>query len=440
MNKIAVLHYMPLEYYPPITNLLDYIVTEHAERLQSVKVYSCRNVNGRKDYWPIHQEGYGPIVQQEDNTLDREIKKEKTKEEKIKKNQRKKKKEKFVIAPSLLSIKRSPFPQKKDNSLVRLFKYLHYNIFTLVALIFYSPDTLLYYESYSAWPAYIYTRFINPKCRIFIHNHEYSSKEWYAHTMKQLRYYHQLEKKWLYPRAQWISQTNSDRLNFFHEDHPYLKKEQLNIMPNYPPHSWNKGKEKRKNAKTKELVTINNQLRANNQQPETIKLVYVGSLSFQSTYLKELCEWVNSQDGKIQFDIYAYNLYNDVKAYLKQFNSPSITYFEEGIEYNNQPNVLANYDVGLILYKAHNQNFTYNAPNKLFEYLACGLDIWYPNVLQGPIPYLTKSTYPKVIPVDFENLTYFNWQKAIDKDNCVYKPSEYFCENVYMELIGELMA
>lgn len=259
--------------------------------------------------------------------------------------------------------------------------------------------------------------------------------------MKQVKFFHKLEKRWLYPRAQWISQTNADRLNFFHQDHPYLKAEQLRIMPNYPPKSW-----RIKELAQQHICKLHNKSEAKSQQANRLisskanplKLIYVGSLSFQSTYLKELCEWVLQQEGKIQFDVYAYNLYDDVKAYLSGLNSSWIKYYEKGIEYDDQPKLLSQYDVGLILYKAHNQNYTYNAPNKLFEYLACDLDVWYPDVLQGPKPYNTEDVFPKVVPVNYENLESFDFTKAINKEGCGYKPSEFFCEEVYSDLVDEI--
>lgn len=385
--KLAILHFLPLEYYPPVTNFIDTLISHRSQSVKSIRIFSSENTRARKAY---NINLYTQISANTDSII----------------------------------LKRTPFPETQDNSISRIIKYLHFNLFTLIGLLKHRPNNILYYETFSAWPAYIYTRFFNRKCKIFIHNHEYADKKWYATTMKQVRYFHQLEKKWLYPRAIWNSQTNSDRLKLLLNDHPTLNPATLRVMPNYPPKKWKQ-----------EMAPGAKRDRNNN----VLKLVYVGSLSFQSTYLKELCEWVLLQKGKIQFDVYAFNLYEDVKNYLKGLNSPYINYFEQGVEYNEQPRVLSQYDVGLILYKAHNQNYTYNAPNKLFEYLACDLDVWYPDVLQGPKPYITKGIYPKVVPVDFENLKQFDWKTAIDKSNLNYNPSEYYCEEVYEGLIEELL-
>lgn len=397
--KLAILHYLPLEYYPPITNLIDYIAKELNLNFGLVKVFSTHNIKGRIEYRVSS-------ISKENNYLKINHKLQ-------------------ITNYKLPTIHRSSFPKETDSSPIRLLKYIQYNLFTLIGLVIFRPNNLLYYESYSVWPAYIYTRYFNKKCSIFIHNHEYADKEWYATTMRLVRYYHILEKKWLYPQAIWNSQTNDDRLRLFHNDHPTIKPETLKVMPNYPPRCW-----QRKNSipNQPDKYTTENPL----------KIVYVGSLSFQSTYLKEFCDWVIQQKGETQFDIYSYNLYNDVKEYFYQL-SPFINYFNKGVEYYDLPHILSQYQVGLILYKAHNKNYTFNAPNKLFEYLACNLDVWYHKTLHGPQPYNTNETYPKVMPIDFDNLNSFDIEKAIDKSNCRYKPNTYWCENAIQPLIKELI-
>jgi hypothetical protein len=386
MSKLAIIHYMPLEYYPPVTNLLDTIATGHSQKFKSINVFSCGNVKGRKKY---------------------QIPQNKTKS---------------TPKPTIsITIKRSLFPKETDNGLIRLYKYIHFNLLTLLGLLIQRPTSLLYFESYSAWPAYIYSRFFNRNCRIFIHNHEYADKGWYNTTMHQVRYFHLLEKKWLYPRAVWNSQTNSDRLKFFHNDHPALKPKTLKVLPNYPPRSWGKN------------ITI-----ARTSAEHPLKVIYVGSLSFQNTYLKEFCDWVIKQNGQVQFDVYAYNLYNNVKEYLNQLQSPYINYFDKGIEYQNIPVVMSKYEVGIVFYKAYSENVINCVSNKFYEYLACGLDVWFSTIMKSTHQHITSDTIPKVIPVDFEKLDQFDWKAAIDKKDLTYQPSVYFCEEVYEELISEL--
>ena len=373
MKKLVIIHYLPVEYYPPITNLLDYIGDEYPELARKTNVFTSKNIKGRIPY--CHKE---------------------------------------------IKIKRYPFPIPQDLFIVRFLKYWIFNLVSFLSILAKRPDTILYYESSSAWSAWFYSRFINKTCRIFVHNHEYFSPEWYA-KVPLSNYYHKLEQKWLYNKADWISQTNQNRMDLFHKDNPNLSFLSFKLMPNYPPIKW------------KELL----QDKTRKQYP--VKIVYVGSLAFQSSYIREFCLWVSNQKGNIIFDIYSYNLHNDVKDYLCNMSSPHINFYDKGIEYMEQPKILSQYDIGMILYNPMTLNYVYNAPNKLFEYLACGLDVWYSPKMLGIEPYKTENSFPKVLPIDFEDLDKFDWENAILRDNFELSEKNYFCENEYKRLITAIL-
>ena len=328
---------MPLEYYPPVTNLLD-IIAKHSF---VVKVWSTHNINDRAVYF----------------------------NEKLK------------------NITRSVFPKKDDSILKRFAKYCIFNLSCFLGLVIYRPEVIFYYESYSVFPVFLYLKLFGKGTRLYIHYHEYEDKENYKNGMKLVRYYHKLEKKFLYKRASWISQTNKDRLHMFASDHPKLPSEVLKIMPNYPPKIWSS------------QVSVNSRIAKN-----AIRTVYVGSLSLKDTFIREYCDWVLKQKGNVCFHVYAYNLDDDTKSYLKSLNSNYILFFSSGIEYNKIPELLSDYDIGLILYKAHTKNYKYNAPNKLFEYLSCKLLVLYPTVMSGMALYQSDN----VIRLNFEKLPAFN--------------------------------
>jgi hypothetical protein len=117
---------------------------------------------------------------------------------------------------------------------------------------------------------------------------------------------------------------------------------------------------------------------------------------------------------------------------------PNIQFFNTGIEYDDIPKLLTQYDVGLVLYKAITLNFKYNATNKFFEYLACDLDVWFPKQMEGCYPYITKDTYPKVVKIDFENLDKIDFHELIFKENLRYSRTDYFAEDAFAELINRL--
>lgn len=345
MKKVAVIHFMPLEFYPPTTNFLDAVCKVGH---MSIKVWSTNNNKGREVY----------------------------------------------TNKALSSILRTTLPSLKNNALVRLIRYLIFNFNCLVGLFIFKPHKIVYYESYSAWPVFIYLKFFGAKKELFIHFHEYFSPAWYVNGMRLVKYYHSLEQKYLFKRAIWISQTNKDRLNMFKDDNRNLETSKLNIFPNYPPQKWVTGKGPAK----KEFP---------------LKSVYIGSISLKASYFREYCEWVKKMAGKVIFHIYGYNYDANTLDYLKSIDSIYIKFFEGGIEYNEIPKTLHNYDFGLILYKALTQNYKYNESNKLFEYLACGLSVLYSDKMLG-----IKGFDPKnVMSLNFESLDAFDYTKLLDMES-----------------------
>lgn len=365
MKKVAVIHYMPIEFYPPVSNFLDIASKENT---LEIKVWSTKN-NKNRDVYKC-------------NLLSRII--------------------------------RSPFPNVNDSSRLRLLKYMTFNLRCLINLIFFRPDKILYYESYSVWPVYWYFKLFNSKAELTIHYHEYFTKEWYRDNMRLVKYYHTLEEKYLYSKATWISQTNSDRVKLFLGDHPSISATKLKILPNYPPKSWSSFE------------------RSSRNKNKIIRSVYIGALSLSATYIEEYCEWVTAMDGDIIFDIYAYNLHEDTIRFLTNLKSPHINFYDGGVEYNAIPNLLNKYDVGVILYKAISLNYKYNAPNKFFEYLACNLTIWYPKQMLGLMPYQSET----VLCLDFNELDEFKPHNAASATSVKNKP--YFAENILEDIIKEL--
>lgn len=371
MKKVAIVHYLPIEYYPPATNLIDYFST-NLSNSHKIFVYSSTNVKRRKSYQQVN-----------------------------------------------VCLTRFPFPKEGNPSFIRLFKYLVFNIGTLIDLLWKNPNAILYYESFSAWPVYWFMRLRGRNCQLFIHYHEYFTPEWYENGMKTVKNYYEKEKKFLWRRADWISHTNKERIAFFKQDYPFIDSSKLKVTPNYPPSSWCT------HGKVYSEVSV-------------IKSVYVGSLSLSSTYLKEYCEWVIAQKGAIDFTIYSFNLHQDTIEYLNNLNCPYIEFKNEGVEYHELPNVLKDYHVGVILYKGVTKNFQFNAPNKLFEYLACGLDVWFPLEMLGIKSYQIDGSLPKVLEMDFKKLNGYDPGKLFERNMLTELNQRYFCEDVYKEIVEGL--
>jgi hypothetical protein len=252
-------------------------------------------------------------------------------------------------------------------------------LFYLVKL---SPGKILYYETLSSFAPVLYKLAFNRKTRLYIHYHEYTSPEEYRDGPALQRFFHSLEKK-IYTKSAWLSHTNAFRLNLFKQDIAPIRATGLAIYPNYPPSSW--------------LVKPGASI------PIPVKIVYAGSLDTKNMFAREFADWVISHNGKIKWDIYSYNFSKEAYDYFSELNSPFIS-LNGGVDYKKLPEVLRQYDIGVILYKGHIKNHVYNAPNKLFECLVSGLDVWYPDQIVGCYEYDTTQLRPKVIRLNFQKL------------------------------------
>jgi len=368
--SVAVVHFQPLEMYPPAINTLDIM----AGSLPGVEVYTTVYAGMMEPY-------RNPAIQ----------------------------------------IRRYPFPNQK-NSLSRLARYLLFNAAVFLHLLRTRPDKVLYYESYSAYPVYLYSRYVNRSAEILFHSHEYFYPEWWEkRAMKLLRYYYSRERAWLYPRAVWLSQTNEDRLRLFLEDIGMTGSPSGHIYPNYPPQKW-----------------IHRHRETGAAGP--LQIVYVGSFaSLELLYIREITEWIKSQKGAVELDVYSFVIPPKVREFLDTAACPYL-HIKGPLDYRQMPEVLGKYRVGLILYKAASANVVYCAPNKLFEYLVCGLDVFYPRELIAIHPFDSSEQWPKVIPLDYTNLSDWNIFEAIDRSRCRDREITYTAEEASRELIARLGA
>lgn len=358
MNKLFVIHYYPIDYFPPVMNLIDSLGEKVEIRVSTL---------------------------QKSNSLD-------------------------AYGNKKAKIYRRFKENKKRSSLFVLVQYIFFSLFTLYQLIRQKPDAVLYYESISAFPAYLYKRFVSHKVKLCIHYHEYMTPAEYCRPgMRLSKLNHSLETSYLYHVATWVSQTNQYRREFFMNVEPQLSECVCHILPNYPPASWFR---KRK-------------LHAN----EIVKCVYVGSLSLTDTYVLEFCQWIAKQHGKVLFDIYSFNFHKNTLDAIEKLQCPYIEFHKEGIKYSEIPDLFDRYDVGVLLYKAKTMNFKYNETNKFYEYLISGLDVWYPKEMTL-LHEMDKSVFaPQIVEMDITQGLFPNVELSPrEVDNSSY---DRFSEGVY---------
>ena len=366
-KSIFIIHYQPLEYYPPVQNIIRFL----EENQQDRKVYVFTTKPAVKGI--------------------------------------------TRFTSGLHRIKIITLGKVQVNQL-RIKRFLHYqffNIRTFLQLCVKRPPKVLYIETLSSFPAYLYKKTINPKADILIHYHEYTSPAEYRDGMVLAKKFHRYEQ-YLYPLAVWVSHTNQDRMQKFLEDIYPVKIKAPHILPNYPPRSW-----------AKYIVPA--------EKKDKLMIVYAGALGMETMYLKEFAEWVEEQEGRVQWHIYSQQDGSELISMLTSICARNI-HFKGNVSYSQLAATLGNYDIGVILYKGHIPNYIFNAPNKLFEYAACGLDIWFPQQMIGSHAYITTGCFPKIVPLDFDKLKEQITPAVLSHEGLQYKPSPYFCENILPDL------
>lgn len=365
-RNIIVIHFQPLEFYPPIQNLLS--VFQRSEFLPNIFVISTSQ-----------------------STLNN-----------------------YEVKVEFIKIKRINI--NSLNRIIRLLKYCYFYLSSFYLLLKHRPSKVLYFESISAFPAIVY-KLLFKKVRLFVHYHEYTTKEEYKDGMHLVRWNHFLEKK-TYSKFSWISHTNNNRIQLFKNDQLGISDVILHVMPNFPLSSW---------QKFSTLSSVNQRERS-----QILKLVYVGAISIEDTYIKEIIEHVSNHPEKFELEIFSLYFPEDLFKLIKKGNVNNINY-SGPINYHDIPQKLKNKDVGLILYKGNTLNYIYNAPNKLFEYLACGLDVWFPREMLGCYEYISNVN-PQVLKLDFLNLKDSIEKHLITRDVKENYMNKYSAEEATSEL------
>ncbi len=264
-----------------------------------------------------------------------------------------------------------------ENSVKRYLSYLIFNSISILTLFFKRPDVVVVYETLSVLPAFIYSKVFKKK-KIHIHYHEYMSKQEKKDASLYMTILLHCEQNLL--KNVTCSQTNEQRKALFLECNPFLKNERVTVFPNFPPKSWwlDYGQHKIpwKGGK--------------------IKLVYVGALDVESMYLEEVLNWVSKNSERLELTFYCQQISEGAKILLASHSNKNIT-IASPIPYYELPNYLIEYDFGLSLYNGAIQNHIYSVPNKVYEYLSCGL-----YVISAPeILSLKLLEIPSVIIIDY---------------------------------------
>lgn len=324
-----------------------------------------------------------------------------------------------------LVLHRLRFGLSSDSVLVRWFFSLLWHVRAALICRGLQPAAVISVEPHSAFAVWLYFVLLGGSGRLLIHHHEYYSPADYRRPGNRLTRLNRLFENRLLHRAIWVSQTNVDRLRLFRLDHPRLTDDQCHVLPNYPPADW-RG---RRPALPRRSGPFKGPLR----------LVYVGSVSLHDTFIGPLVEWLMSeQNPGCTLDLFCYNIDPRTRQFLSNHSGSVLRFHDHGVDYDQLPEVLSTFDVGLILYRCNTLNFVYNASNKLFEYLMCGLDVWYPACMLGVRPYARTDANPRVLETDFERLNSMEWESRQPQADLPWEPWTKSCEEALAPLFARL--
>ncbi|MDQ2719756.1 MAG: hypothetical protein M3Z26_08365 [Bacteroidota bacterium] len=370
-KKIFIIHFHPLELYPPVMNMIDYLGKEKGIELIVVSNRKLSN-----------------------NLLA------------------------AYIPPAGVKIYRPT--SQKSLILLRYVNYMLFYIGSLFSLIIHRPEIVLYFETLSSWPALMYKKMKGKRIRLMVHYHEYTEPKLYEEGMFLSKWMYGFENK-MYHHFSWISHTNPVRMQMFKKDNSLEKMPEniFHIIPNYPSKSW--------------LHSV----KKNGLKPGKKRLVFVGSLGYENMYLQEVIDWLGKHTDDFSLDVYSYNIDDKAKEVLEINNFKNIRYCG-GRDYQSLPTVLSNYDIGIVIYKPFSQNTIHAVSNKVFEYLACGLDVWFSIDMTYTFNYVRKDVFPKLLPVNFMEFDSFDPGRAIAREGLSYDPGIYFYENIYPEILAHI--
>ena len=282
------------------------------------------------------------------------------------------------------------FGTLSSNPVRRYFSYIWFNLMSSIILLMYRVDIIIF-ETLSVFPLWFVSK-INKSKKGHIHYHEYMSKTERNVSSVYLKVLFELEDQLLKKHP--CSHTNEDRKRLFLKEKPFLKSEMVEVRPNMPPKSWwNKyGQFKEKSSN------------------ESTRLVYIGACDNQTMYVKEVLDWVRANQNKLELTIISHQLNKQTEDLIACYDTKAIRVMKP-IDYYELPKELIKHDIGLVLYKGHIPNFVYNIPNKVYEYLSCGLEV----MVDIKLLSTANLTLSKIKVVNFEDLKSFsNFSKPIE--------------------------
>jgi hypothetical protein len=252
---------------------------------------------------------------------------------------------------------RSDCNSQRLSVLARIFRF---NLSGLLSLIRDRTDLVVVYEHLSVLPVSVKWA-LSHSFRLWIHFHEYTSpRERLAGGMYSRFCWSETIR--MIGKSDVYTHTNEWRLQQFGRDwltFDGLGAHRGGVIPNTPSKDW------------LNLCPTREVERGYVSHP--VRMVYHGSVHPDTSFILFIYNALKFFPGELKLDIFSRDL--PVSG-----NNLDVSW-HKAVPHQDLPNLLVGYDVGLIIYNGHIENYEHNIPNKFWEYLACGLPVLVPDNL-----------------------------------------------------------
>lgn len=288
-----------------------------------------------------------------------------------------KQKKNINLGGEVRSIRTTPYA-KPPTSIASGCSYFHFALKVRLELVSNDFDVFLVYEAVSYYLAM--PRFWNKKLFVALHFHEYRSIEEIKITSK----FEGLADSWTarkLERLDWVSHATKLRSQAYSKIHG-VDVNTLHNFPNFRPIQGNRPKR------------LDGQIQ--------IRVVFLGTINLAHPVLKKMQECVNYSKN-IDLTLIGSIHQNDIP---QSWKSPMF-HFPGRINYEEVKGSLTHFDIGLIHYTAHSENFKLGVPNKFFEYQYARLPVLYDAAMQGVTHFIEKNLTWNFCSeaIDFQNIS-----------------------------------
>lgn len=271
-----------------------------------------------------------------------------------------------------------------------------------------SIHSILYFEALSYNLLHLSKNLIPKRgIKLCAHFYEYFNTS-EIKRQSRMEYFGYNNPKHAYEQFSWISHSTELRRSRFIQDFKLNRTSQIYTIHNFPPLSW------------RSTERIENNIQGNNK----LKLVYLGALSIESTFILELLDFCSKFKEQVTLDVYSWRMPEDLNEHMRSLTG-NVKQMGS-INHSAVRDTLNQYDIGIIMYKPLSDNVTTSLPNKLFEYWACNLNVWIHEELHYCREFVERYPHNGIKFMDFSSIATLNEVPHVERTSEM--PEEFISE------------